>query len=346
MASVWIRKRPRQRGDFSYRVEYRLGGRDSGTRYGGSFRTQREAQIRKAWIVGELAGRRVPDLGALDVAPKSRTLAEVAELWRESRVDVSENTRIQHRTAMALAVGELGSRRVDELTPADVAGLVATLADRGRKRETIRKAIGALAMALDFAGVSPNPARDKVQVRLPRGHSEEPQPPTAEHVQAVCRLLPNRYRLPLLVLDATGMRIGELEQLTWGDVDEQRGRWRVSQAVSKTGRARWVSVPPVLFEAVTALVARDDRTAERRVFQGFGTDRFRTAITRACTASGVPNFSPHDLRHRRISLLHLAGVPWVRIGEHVGQRNLAVTANVYSHIMLDESELDYEGMLR
>ncbi len=36
--------------------------------------------------------------------------------------------------------------------------------------------------------------------------------------------------------------------------------------------------------------------------------------------------------HRRISLLHLRGVPWVRIGEQVGQRDLAVTANTYSHV--------------
>jgi integrase len=210
-----------------------------------------------------------------------------------------------------------------------VAALVATLAAKGRKRETIRKAVSALAQTLDFAGITPNPARDRVQVRLPRGDTEEPQPPTGGHVEAVCRLLPTRYRLPLLVLDATGMRLGELEQLTWGDVDEQRGRWRVSQAVSKTSRARWVQVPPVIFQAVTALVARDDRTPDRRVFQGFGGDRFRTAITRASTAASVPTFSPHDLRHRRISLLHLAGVPWARIGEHVGQRNLAVTANTY-----------------
>jgi integrase len=60
----------------------------------------------------------------------------------------------------------------------------------------------------------------------------------------------------------------------------------------------------------------------------------------------VPTFSPHDLRHRRISLLHLGGVPWARIGEHVGQRNLAATANTYSHVLADEAELDYAGMLR
>jgi integrase len=58
----------------------------------------------------------------------------------------------------------------------------------------------------------------------------------------------------------------------------------------------------------------------------------------------VPLFSPHDLRHH-ISLLHLRGVPWARIGEFVGQRNLATTANVYSHVMLEETELDYAGLL-
>src|SRR6185437_7758552 len=92
----------------------------------------------------------------------------------------------------------------------------------------------------------PNPARDRVTVRLPRQDKQEMVPPTADHVLAVHGLLPPAYRLPLLVLDATGMRLGELEQVTWGDVDEGRTRWRVSQAVSKTGRARWVPVPPVL----------------------------------------------------------------------------------------------------
>ena len=39
--------------------------------------------------------------------------------------------------------------------------------------------------------------------------------------------------------------------------------------------------------------------------------------------------------------MHLAGVPWARIGEQVGQRDIAVTANTYSHVLTDETELDY-----
>ena len=50
-----------------------------------------------------------------------------------------------------------------------------------------------------------------------------------------------------------------------------------------------------------------------------------------------------DLRHRRVSLLHLRGVPWARMGEFVGQRNLAVTANTYTHVLVDENRGGLRG---
>jgi integrase len=268
----------------------------------------------------------------------------MADRWIGSPIDAAAGTLIQHRTSVGRAVRILGARLVDEITADDVAAMVAALHADGLKPSYLRKIVQATAMVFDHAGVAPNPARDKQTVRLPHDRPEL-VPPIAEHVDAVYAVLPARYRLPLLVLDATGMRLGELEQLAWGDVDEPRGRWRVSAAVSKTRHARWVAVPPVLFSAVLDLCPREDRSPSRRVFAGFGGDRFRTAVTRACTAAGVPNFSPHDLRHRRISLLHLGGVPWARIGEHVGQRNLAVTANTYSHVLVAEDELDYANLL-
>jgi integrase len=188
----------------------------------------------------------------------------------------------------------------------------------------------ALAMILDFAGVQPNPARDKIHVRLPREAKTQIQPPTAAQVLEVHRLLPARYRLPLLVLDATGMRLGELEGLTWGDVDEQRGRWRVTAAVAKTSKARWVSVPPPVFDAVTALVPRDDRTPGRRVFQGFDGDNFRTAIARACTAAGVPSVRSRTTSATAASRLRRDAGTWAGFrgrgsGSTSASRTLAVT---------------------
>lgn len=340
MPSAWVEPRPTKSGARRYRVKFRLGGRESVPRYAGSFRTAREANARKAWVLGELAAMRVPDLAALVEHHAPVTVRVLAEAWQAARVDVAEGTAQTYRVALGRLLPRLADLPAAELEPSHVADLVADLTKAGLRKQTIRKTVSVLAMILDHHGVQPNPARDK-RVRLPREERRELTPPTADHVLAVFEILPSLYRLPLLVLDGTGMRVGELEALTWGDVDERRRRWRVTAAAAKTGAARWVDVPDTLFRAVSALVPRDDRVPEWTVFQGFGSDRFRTALTRACTAAGVPTFSPHDLRHRRVSLLHAQGLSWARIGERVGHADLFTTARTYTHVLADENELDF-----
>jgi hypothetical protein len=113
MASVWVARRPRKNGGVSFRVMFRLGGRESSPRYGGSFKTMREARIRRDWIAGEFAAFRVPDLRALERARPAPTLQEAAERWRASRVDVTENTRLTQRSAVRRVLPLLGRRRVD-----------------------------------------------------------------------------------------------------------------------------------------------------------------------------------------------------------------------------------------
>jgi integrase len=240
----------------------------------------------------------------------------------------------------------LGDRPVDGITPADVAGLVAKLAAEGKARESIRKSVTALAMVLDFAGVTPNPARDRVTVKLPREEPEEPNPPAAADVETVYRLLPSKHRLAFLFLDHSGARVSAIDKTLVGDYDESRRRVRLRAATTKTRRALWIELPEALADALEAeLGPREDRNPDGRLFPGSGADALRTAIAKACRAAGIPLWSPHDLRHRRISLLHLRGVPWARIGEFVGQRNLAVTANTYTHVLTDEVELDYARLL-
>jgi integrase len=339
MPSSWIETRPtkrdgRNKGASRYRVRFTLSP-EGRPRYAGSFKTKSEALGRKRWVDGELAAMRAPDIRLLAEAPSKRTLADAADAWLRSRVDVAEGTMQTYRVALGRLRPRLGSVAIDAITAQRVAELVAELSEAKLRKQTIRKTVSVLAMILDAEGVQPNPARDKQTVRLPREAKRIVDPPTAEHVTAVVLLLPTRYRLPVLVLDATGMRIGELEALTWGDVDEPRGRWRI--ATSKTGRPRFVTPPAQLYERVLELCPRDDRVPERRVFEGVTGDRLRTRLARAATAAGVPTFSPHDLRHRRVSLLHLAGVPWARIGEAVGHDDITTTSRVYTHVLADET---------
>jgi integrase len=346
MASVWIERRWTKSGEPRYRVEFSLGGFRSRGRYAGSFKTKREATIRKQWVAGELAALRVPDLTSLREPERAPTFAEAATRWQASRVDVKESTTVHHETALNRALPIIGGLRLDEITKHVIADLIGTLHAAGRKRASIRKTRSAVGMVLDHAGVTPNPARD-LSVKLPREESKSITPPDAEHVAAVYHLLPPKHRLPLLWLDWSGTRVGSIDKLTVGDYDEPRRRVRVPAHITKNALGLFVELPEVLADAIEAtLPPREDRQLDARLFPESGSANLRMAITRACKAAGVPHFHPHDLRHRRISLLHLRGVPWARIAEHVGQRDLAVTANTYTHVLGDETEVDYGALVR
>jgi integrase len=352
MASAWILTRPTKDGDKRYRVLFRVGGRESTPRYAGSFRTKRDALARKAWVTGELAAMRVPDVSTLAELEAAPVFADVAKRWQASRVDVRESTVIQHRTALGRVPDWFAQLPVDKIRPANVAELIAGLVEDGKARESIRKTLTAVAMVIDFGGVSPKPARDRITVRLPRAEREEPQPPGADTVEAVAHRLAVPYLIGLAALDISGRRVGELDAATVGDLDEDRRAWLVRSAVSKTKASSWGVLSDDLVECdalvdvvLERLPAREDRDLTAPLFGGVTQERLRTAIARACRDAGVPVFSPHDLRHRRISLLHRQGVDWARIGARVGQRNLAVTANIYSHVLLDPREVDWSGVL-
>jgi len=196
----------------------------------------------------------------------------------------------------------------------------------------------------DHAGVNPNPARDP-RVVLPRGVRTEVAPPTSGHVEAALRAVARRYRLPLLLLEATGMRVGELEALRWADVDEAALRWRVSAATAKTQRARWVQVPADLFALVLELVPREDRDPDAAVFPWVEQARLRTELGRACKATGTPRFGLHDLRHRRLSLWHHQGVPVATAAARAGHARPSVTLDTYSHVLVDDREVDRAAVL-
>ena len=65
MASTWITIRYTADGSKRYRVMWRFGPRSTHPRYGGSFKTRREAKLRRDWIAGELAANRIPKIGRL-----------------------------------------------------------------------------------------------------------------------------------------------------------------------------------------------------------------------------------------------------------------------------------------
>jgi len=287
--------------------------------------------------------KRVPDLTWHE--PTSPTFEQAARSWRAALVDVADSTREQHRIQLNKLLPLIGNRRIDTLTAEDFIDVVAQLHANGTARETIRKTLGAGAMALDLAGIDPNPARDR-SIKLPWEEPEQISPPSAADVEAALPANPDRAPAGAALARLVGGSRLKSRPDPDGRLRRSRQRVRLRAATTKTRRPLWVELHPAVAEAIEAtLPHRRFRDPEARLFADSGADALHTAIGKACKAAGIPIWSPHDLRHRRISLLHLRGVPWARIAEFVGQRKLSVTADTYTYVLVDETELDYGKLL-
>jgi integrase len=102
---------------------------------------------------------------------------------------------------------------------------------------------------------------------------------------------------------------------------------------SKRDRARWVYVPQWLMDAIEDTCPLEDRTAQRRVFQGITEATAYQAMTRTCKNAKVPHYHPHDLRHHRITIWHQSGVPARELAERAGHARPSMSLDVYSHVM-------------
>ena len=86
-------------------------------------------------------------------------------------------------------------------------------------------------------------------------------------------------------------------------------------------------------DAIEDTCPLEDRVPERWVFQGITEASAYQGMTRACRNAKVPHYHPHDLRHRRITLWHQAGVPARELAERAGHARPSMSLDVYSHVM-------------
>jgi integrase len=341
MATLTIRTKTTTRREKRYIVRYRLGGYAYPVVHGGTFRTMKEAKIRRDLIAGEIAAGRNPKLvlAAMSApAPKVKPLREWATAYLASRVDHADETAKNAKSHMKKILPVIGDRDPQTITWTDIQELVATLA-ADLKPSSVSRYTATVRQLLDFAGVDPNPARDK-RVKLPSIVYEEPDPPTDKQFLAMLDKIPARWRLPLITLEQTAMAVGEAEALVWGDVDVDGLRFRLRRGTVKAGiraRARWVQTPDWLMDAITLTCPLEDRVPGRRVYIGFTADVAKNVMARACKTAKIPHYHPHDLRHRRLSLWHGQGVPARELANRAGHSKPSMSLDVYSHVMpLDE----------
>ncbi len=149
-----------------------------------------------------------------------------------------------------------------------------------------------------------------------------------------------RYGPLVRVAAHTGMRLGELLGLTWGDVELAKAQLTVRQARDvkgnigrpKTARARRMLTLSPETVSVLAAIRESPAYAQDFVFPFTHNDVHHT-WQRIRTEAGLPRARFHDLRHAAVTHMLQAGFPVTAVAARVGHSDPSITLRFYAHVL-------------
>ncbi len=242
------------------------------------------------------------------------TLADAAAEWLrycEHERACKASTLTEYRHTAERIVRDLGPVAIEDVTPEMLERWKATLKLSNRSVAKYLVILhGIFKRAMKVWGLPRNPV---VDVERPRYRvSDDLDAFSPEEVWALVRAAGSeRDGAMFLAAAFTGLRMGELLALRWGDVDFAGEVIRVRRSYNahgglttpKSGRVRSVPMVPYVGKALARLATRHELVAdddlvfpgELGLFQDAGAlrDRYKAALIRA----GLRSLRFHDLRH-------------------------------------------------
>jgi integrase len=260
----------------------------------------------------------------------------------------------------AHVIPALGGYKLSKLRPADLQRYYAAQLDLSRAPSSVRKDHNYLHSACKHAVMMQllvtNPADFVVPPRIVRSEMkvlDEGQAAAMLHAAEGTSL-----HMALLLAIGTGMRRGELLGLRWGDVDLEAATAAVNQTLQeaygkivfkepKTAKSRRrITLPGVVVDALRA--HRAEQARKTLAHEPNWTD---SAFVLAAPHGGPwrpSNFDTiwrrfktkqkleirfHDLRHTHATQLLKVGVHPKVVSERLGHASIAITLDVYSHVL-------------
>jgi integrase len=150
---------------------------------------------------------------------------------------------------------------------------------------------------------------------------------TPEEFASLLEHCPDHVKPIIRVAYYTGMRQGEILNLTWGQIDLKEGFIRLGPKSTKTNESRDVPLHPKLIEMFKVMRMRNGVPLPQvRVFTyaGRSLGSIKKAFTTAVKKAGLDNFTFHDLRHTAINNWRLQGNDYFRIMAASGHKTMHV----------------------
>ncbi len=295
-----------------------------------------------------------------------QTVKQYLEYWLEEvhkpNIRLSSYVKYQ-KLIQTYIIPSLGNIKLQKLTPQHVLSLYRKKEKDGLKPKTIGSIHGVLHKALDNAvrwnWVSQNVC-DKVSP--PRVVKPDIKPLTMEQAEKLLDVVRgHRLEAILTMAITTGMRRGELLALRWLDVDLENGIVQIKHTVDFIPKHGYVESEPktkaskrtILLPSVALEALKQHRIQQLEmrlkvgntwqdlnlVFTGLHGGYFNPRylpklFEKALVEAGLPHIRFHDLRHSAATLLLSMGVDMKVIQEILGHSNMAMTADIYSHVSL------------
>lgn len=258
----------------------------------------------------------------------------VADIWSAYRTHLgAKTTAVTMKWTGKAVLASFGALRPDQVTIEDCRGYLAKRLEDGRKPGAVHTELGHLRSALKWAAKTRLIERAPY-IELPSKPDSDVRPLTDTEVRKIiagCNA--PHIRLAVILLLATGARIGAILDRTWDKIDFERGviDLRQRDGVTRKGRA----VVPMNRMARAALqTAYDARETDWVVeYNGKPVGSIRTGYSAALRRAGLSGVNVHQIRHTVAVTMLSAGRKIEEVSQYLGHSNIAITHKIYARFL-------------
>jgi integrase len=356
-----------KRGNSSWRLVFDLERDHTGKRRQTSFTVRGTKKQAEAALSRRLA--EVESGGFVE--PGKIKLSEYLSRWlKHVETKTSAKTHERYSEIVQLAIiPALGSIKLGKLSPMQIQTFYGEALKSGRIKgegglsaRTVlhyhRILFQALRQAVRWRLLSNNPAD---AVEPPKAVQKEMMALNEDQTAILIESVKNHaLYIPVLLAVTTGLRRGEILGLRWCDVDLERAKLSVTQTLIRTDKGgihfkqpkrkmsrRSVSLPSMLVDVLRKHRAERaeqllsfgvgwneqglicSRPAGEPIHPGTLTSKFSHFVK----TQDIPKVRFHDLRHTHATQLFKDGIHPKVVQERLGHSTIAVTLDLYSHVL-------------
>lgn len=301
------------------------------------------------------------------------TYPEFANYWLERNTDIEPSTRRYYeRHALHRTAAYFDSYRLIDIKPINIIDYFAylrTLTSPQTKKpysdKTLRhyhivlSTILKFAVSIDVLNKSPmnNLKMPKANQCLKDNYLDQEE--LREFLDVLDEKAPLHYQLMVHLAVTTGMRIGEIQALTWDDIKWQESAILVNKAMGSDGGRqflkgtksdawRYVVLTERVKELLTTHGSMQDAHRKRHDWQGprhsqtgyiFTSDGAKPLayttvhgwLDKFVAKHDLPKITWHGFRHTNATILIHSGVNIVTVSNQLGHKETSTTTNIYTH---------------